>query len=116
VASPRLRTARLDLHPLPAAAARALPDDRAEAGRLLGAELAPEWPLAELLDALPFQAASAPDDEPFGVWLFSSGAPASSSATRASSARPARTARSSSATASCPPAAGAAMRPRRQPR
>ncbi len=61
---------RLDLTPLPAAAAAALPDDRATAARLLGATLPDSWPQADLLDVLPMQAAAEPDKERFEVWLM----------------------------------------------
>src|SRR5439155_15159339 len=63
-------TARLELRPLPAAAAGALPDDRGTAARLLGVPLLSEWPQADLLDVLPLQAAADPDDEAFGVWVM----------------------------------------------
>ena len=60
-------TGRLELRPLPAAAARALPNDRELASRVLGAELAPAWPLPDLLDVLPLQSA---EHEHFGVWVM----------------------------------------------
>ena len=66
----RHRTARLDLQPLPAAAAAALPDDREKAAELLGATLPPAWPQSELLDVLPMQAAAEPDQERLGVWVM----------------------------------------------
>ena len=53
-----------------AAAAAALPIDRAEAARLLGSHLPDEWPLPDLLDILPIQAAATPQTESFGVWLI----------------------------------------------
>lgn len=62
-----MKTGRLELRPLPAAAARALPDDRELARRLLGAELAPDWPMPDLLDVLPLQSV---EREPFGVWVM----------------------------------------------
>jgi RimJ/RimL family protein N-acetyltransferase len=65
-----IRTTRLDLRPLPPAAAGALPDDRATAARLLGAALPPDWPQVDLLDVLPLQARAAPDEERFGVWVM----------------------------------------------
>ena len=65
-----IRTARLELRPLPAAAARALPDDRGTAARLLGAALSPDWPQADLLDLLPSQAAAARGEQRFGVWVI----------------------------------------------
>jgi ribosomal-protein-alanine N-acetyltransferase len=70
VANTRLITGRLELRPLPAAAARALPDDREAASRILDATLAPNWPQPDLLDVLPLQAAAAPSDECFGVWVM----------------------------------------------
>ncbi len=63
-------TARLELRPLPAAAAAALPVDRDEASRLLGAALPLEWPQPDLLDVLPLQSAATPEAEPFGVWAI----------------------------------------------
>jgi len=57
-------TPRLELRPLPAAAARALPADREAARRILGSELSPGWPQPDLLDILPMQA---PGTEEFGV-------------------------------------------------
>jgi len=60
-------TERLDLRPLPAAAAAALPGDRAAAAGLIGAGLPEEWPQPDLLDVLPMQAAASPPDEAFGV-------------------------------------------------
>lgn len=65
-----LRTARLDLRPLPAAVAARLPLDRDGAAQALGVGLAPAWPLADLLDALPMQAAAQPGTEPFGIWVM----------------------------------------------
>ena len=66
----RVRTERLELRPLPAAAAATLPDDREAAARVLGARLASDWPQPDLLDVLPLQAAAAPDEERFGVWVI----------------------------------------------
>jgi [ribosomal protein S5]-alanine N-acetyltransferase len=65
-----LQTERLELHPLPAAVAAALADDRETGARLLGVAPSPTWPHADLLDILPLQAAAAPDDERFGVWVI----------------------------------------------
>jgi ribosomal-protein-alanine N-acetyltransferase len=65
-----IRTARLELRPMPSAAADALPDDRGTAARLLGVALPPDWPLADLLDVLPLQAAAAAGEEHFGVWVI----------------------------------------------
>jgi ribosomal-protein-alanine N-acetyltransferase len=70
VARPRIVTPRLELRPLPAAAAAALPVDRAAASRLVGAILPPSWPQPELLDLLPRQAGASRDAEPYGIWLM----------------------------------------------
>lgn len=66
----RVETARLELRPLPAAAAAALPLDREQAAQLLGVRLPPDWPLPELVDLLPGQAALEPRDQPFGIWVL----------------------------------------------
>ena len=66
----RLQTERLDLLPLPAAAAGALLEDRETAARLLGGTLSPSWPHDDLLDVLPLQAAAGPDEERFGIWTL----------------------------------------------
>ena len=60
-------TARLELRRIPAAAAHALPGDREAAAQMLGAELPAEWPLPDLLDVLPSQAAGR---ERFGAWVM----------------------------------------------
>lgn len=60
----------MELRPLPAAAAGALPKDREEAARHLGAALPLDWPQPDLLDVLPLQASSSPSDERFGVWVM----------------------------------------------
>lgn len=65
-----IRTERLTLRPLPAAAARMLPGDRDGAARLMGASLAADWPQPDLLDVLPMQAASSSLSEPYGVWVI----------------------------------------------
>jgi ribosomal-protein-alanine N-acetyltransferase len=70
VADCRLSTHRLELRPLPASAAAALPEDRKRASRLLGAALPGDWPLPDLLDVLPIQASAPPDVERFGVWVI----------------------------------------------
>jgi ribosomal-protein-alanine N-acetyltransferase len=70
VSTTKLITARLELRPLPAAAAAALPGDRAEASRVLGATLAPDWPQPDLLDVLPLQASAPASSERFGVWVM----------------------------------------------
>jgi RimJ/RimL family protein N-acetyltransferase len=64
-----LETDRLDLRPLPAAAAAALPGDRDTAARILGAAIPASWPQADLLDVLPMQA-SAGDAERYGIWVM----------------------------------------------
>lgn len=66
----RLRTPRLELQPLPAAAARALPADRETSARLLGAGLPTEWPHVDLLDVLPLQGVASPETLPYGVWVL----------------------------------------------
>jgi ribosomal-protein-alanine N-acetyltransferase len=70
VPTPRLIIERMELRPLPALAAAALPEDREEASRILGATLPTEWPLPDLLDVLPLQAAASPETECFGVWVM----------------------------------------------
>ena len=66
----RLITERMELRPLPAAAANVLPEGREEAGRILGAALSVDWPQAELLDVLPIQASASLSDERFGIWVM----------------------------------------------
>jgi len=70
VSDSTIQTTRLELRPLPSAAAAALPDDRETAAHLLGVSVPPEWPQAELLDVLPSQAAAAHGEERFGVWVI----------------------------------------------
>jgi [ribosomal protein S5]-alanine N-acetyltransferase len=65
-----LQTARLELRPLPSLAARALPDDRETAARLLGTALSADWPQPDLLDVLPMQASATQAEEGFGVWVI----------------------------------------------
>ena len=65
-----MKTGRLELRPLAAAAAAALLDDRLTAARLIGASIPPTWPQDDLLDVLPMQAAARPEDERFGIWLI----------------------------------------------
>ena len=67
---PRLLTDRLELRPLEAAAAGALPDQRQAAAEIIGAELSPDWPQPAILDILPTQAASTPEQNAFRVWLI----------------------------------------------
>ena len=66
----RLQTPRLELRPLPAAAARALPADRETSARLLGAGLPAEWPQVDLLDVLPLQGVATAETLPYGVWVL----------------------------------------------
>src|SRR4051794_39047193 len=66
----RVPTSRLELRPLPAAAAEALLNDRAEASRMLEAELPPEWPQHDLVDLLPAHVRVSIEDERFGVWVM----------------------------------------------
>lgn len=66
----QLMTERIELRPLPALAAAALPEDREEASRILGATLPTEWPQPDLLDVLPLQASASPEMECFGVWVM----------------------------------------------
>ena len=54
------------LSPLPPAAARALPVDRATASRVLGAELSGEWPGRDVFDVLPLQEEAGQ----FRVWVM----------------------------------------------
>jgi ribosomal-protein-alanine N-acetyltransferase len=60
----------MELKPLPAIAAAALPEDREEASRILGAALPVEWPQPDLLDVLPLQAAASQETECYGVWVM----------------------------------------------
>jgi ribosomal-protein-alanine N-acetyltransferase len=66
----QLTTERMELCPLPAAAASVLPGGREEASRILGATLWSGWPQPDLLDVLPIQASASPVDEPFGIWVM----------------------------------------------
>jgi len=70
VPTPRVLTERMELKPLPAIAAAALPEDREEASRILGAALPVEWPQPDLLDVLPLQAAASQETECYGVWVM----------------------------------------------
>jgi RimJ/RimL family protein N-acetyltransferase len=70
VESPRLQTERLEVLPLPPAAAAALPDDRGAAASAIGAALSPDWPAADLLDVLPMQARAGTDEARFGIWVI----------------------------------------------
>jgi [ribosomal protein S5]-alanine N-acetyltransferase len=66
----RIEGERLDLIPLPAAAAAVLPGSRAEAAQMIGSILPDAWPLPDLLGVLPIQATARPDQEQFGIWLI----------------------------------------------
>jgi len=66
----RIGGRRLELTPLPAAAAEALPDDRSAAAAVIGSSLPDAWPQMDLLDVLPMQAAAEPATERFGIWLM----------------------------------------------
>ena len=70
MSTPRVLTERMELRPLPAIAAAALPEDREEASRILGAALPVEWPQPDLLDVLPLQAAASQETECYGVWVM----------------------------------------------
>lgn len=58
------------MQPLAPAAARALPEDRKEAARIIDSTLDPGWPRRDLLDVLPNQAAASPEDARFGIWVI----------------------------------------------
>jgi ribosomal-protein-alanine N-acetyltransferase len=66
----RLRTQRLELRPLPPAAADALPGDRDAAALVIGAAIPPEWPLADLVEVLPLQAEAGPAEAHFRIWVI----------------------------------------------
>jgi RimJ/RimL family protein N-acetyltransferase len=66
----RLETDRLEIRVLSATIAAALSRDRAEASRLLGADLASGWPQPDLFRILGRQAAAPPDVERFGIWVM----------------------------------------------
>jgi [ribosomal protein S5]-alanine N-acetyltransferase len=66
----RLVTERLELKPLPAGVAGALPEDREGACRQLGARLPDEWPHPDLLGVLRRHALASGDAERFGVWVM----------------------------------------------
>ncbi len=65
-----LLTDRLSLVPLAPAAAALLLDAREEAEAELGVALAAGWPQSDLLNILPRQAALAPRDAVWGIWLM----------------------------------------------
>jgi ribosomal-protein-alanine N-acetyltransferase len=60
----------MEVRPLPALAAAALPGDREKASRILAATLPTAWPQSDLLDVLPLQAAASPETECYGVWVM----------------------------------------------
>jgi ribosomal-protein-alanine N-acetyltransferase len=60
----------MEVRPLPALAAAALPEDREEASRILAATLPACWPQPDLLEVLPLQASASPETECFGVWVM----------------------------------------------
>jgi len=67
---PFVETPRLDLLPLPGEAAGALmAGARDRARELIGAELAEDWPLADLEDVLPLQRLATPSAAAYGIWL-----------------------------------------------
>jgi [ribosomal protein S5]-alanine N-acetyltransferase len=66
----RLLTDRLELKPLPAAAAAALPEERAAASRALGAPLTSEWPDPSLSGLLRRHASASAEAECFGIWVI----------------------------------------------
>ena len=66
----RVRTERLDLLPIPPAAAAALPGDRATAQAELGSALPPTWPHAALLGVLARQGSLRDGQERFGAWCI----------------------------------------------
>jgi RimJ/RimL family protein N-acetyltransferase len=65
-----ITTDGLELRPLPAAAAAALPGSREEVVRQLGVELSPDWPQADLLDILPAHARRSSDQICWGIWVI----------------------------------------------
>ena len=66
----RLATDRLELKPLPAQVAAALPEHREAAHRTLGTRLSGEWPGPGLVGILGRQAAASADEECFGIWVM----------------------------------------------
>jgi ribosomal-protein-alanine N-acetyltransferase len=60
----------MEVRPLPALAAAALPEDREEASRIIAATLPAAWPQPDLLDVLPLQASASSETECFGVWVM----------------------------------------------
>jgi ribosomal-protein-alanine N-acetyltransferase len=66
----RIGGRRLELTPLPAAAAAALLENREKAAATIGSSLSAAWPQTDLLDVLPLQAAAEAGAERFGIWLI----------------------------------------------
>src|SRR6266536_1941031 len=66
----RVVTDRLELKPLPAQAAAALPEDREAACRTLDARISAEWPDPHLVGVLRRHAGTSVDTECFGVWVM----------------------------------------------
>jgi len=69
VSETAIRTARLELRPLPLEAVRLVLSDRDEASRSIGASLHPDWPLDDVR-ALLGHLAGEPDPGDFGVWTI----------------------------------------------
>jgi ribosomal-protein-alanine N-acetyltransferase len=70
---PQIKTERLMLIPCPLSVADALVGSHAEAARLLGVQLPPDWPDPELAEFLPLYANDLrdhPDALGYGVWLL----------------------------------------------
>ena len=65
-----IETERLSIMPMPQAAAAALPGDRSAAAVSIGAALDDEWPMPDVVDIFPTQAAAANEQLPYGVWLI----------------------------------------------
>lgn len=65
-----ISTGRLELRPLPAAAAAALRNDREQAAQEIGIQLAPDWPQPALLEILDRHAELAPEELVWGIWLI----------------------------------------------
>lgn len=65
-----ITTGGLELRPLPAEAASALPGSREEVVGRLGVKLSSSWPQADLLDILPAHARRPPDQICWGIWVI----------------------------------------------
>jgi hypothetical protein len=70
VATGPIHTERLELSPLPPAAAAALPERREAAEDIIGAELSSDWPQPDLLKILPRHATTAPEHASYGIWVM----------------------------------------------